>query len=70
MCDREFEILALNETRLDGSVLNSEVEIEGYEIIRLDRNRSGGGVCFYIRNNINYVVRDDLLCKDLEILTL
>ena len=47
-----------------------EVEIEGYEIIRLDRNHNGGGVCFYVRNCIDYTVRDDLLCNDLEILTL
>jgi exonuclease III len=68
--DREFEILALNQTRLDDSIQNGTVDIDGYDIVRLDRNRFGGGVCFYVRNSINYIVRDDLLTKELEILTL
>ena len=34
---------------LDGSVKNSDVNINGYSIIRNDRNRNGGGVACYIR---------------------
>ena len=35
-----------------------------------DRNRNGGGVCFYIRSAISYSLRPDLLVGQLENLTL
>ena len=53
------DILAINETKLDGSICDNEVTVEGYNIIRRDRlanGRSGGGICFYIRSNINYII--------------
>ena len=37
---------------MDKSVLNSEIDIENYTIIRRDRNRNGGGVACYIRSDI------------------
>ena len=36
------------------SVTNSEVQIEGYTAIRKDRNRNGGGVCSYIRDDLAF----------------
>ena len=47
-------IIGLSETKLDNTVLNSEISIAGYEILRLDRNRHGGGVLCYIRNDISF----------------
>ncbi len=41
-----FEILSLNETRLDETIQNNMVQIPGYEIIRRDTNRRGGGLLF------------------------
>lgn len=41
-------IISVTETWLDSSVTNSEIKIEGYSIVRRDRNRHGGGVCTYI----------------------
>ena len=58
----------MNETRLDDSVLNGEVEIPGYDIVRRDRNRNGGGVAIYIRNNIPFTIRKDLMPDNLELL--
>ena len=40
------------------------------EITRRDRNRNGGGVCFYIKTSINFVIRHDLNMNDLENLCL
>ena len=60
LADRSIDILAINKTRLDDSILDREVHILGYDIIRWDRNRNGGGVCFYIRSTINYSLRLDL----------
>ena len=45
-----------NETRLDGTIDNNEVNITGYDLIRKDRNRNGGGVAIYIRNVIPYTI--------------
>ena len=60
---QHIDILAINETRLDRSISDQDVNVVGYDVIRRDRTfngRFGGGVCFYIRLNINYVVREDL----------
>ena len=37
-------VLGITESKLDSSVTNLEVNINGYSIIRNDRNRNGGGV--------------------------
>ncbi len=42
------EILALNETRLDGNIDSDELHIPGYVLYRNDRNRKGGGVAMYV----------------------
>ena len=68
MRDEPFDILTLNETRLDSSILDCEVQIPGYDIIRSDRNRYGGGVAIYIRTIIPYIIRKDLLQDTLELL--
>ena len=50
-------ILGIIESKLDSSITNAEVNINGYSIIANDRNRNGGGVACYIRND---------LCFDIE----
>jgi hypothetical protein len=59
--------------KLDSSVKDQEVCLPGYEIIRRDRSvngRTGGGICIYVRANINYKIRDDLHLEVLENLVL
>ena len=68
--DKKLDVLALNETRLDSSISDDLVSIEGYDILRSDRNRNGGGVCIYVRCYINYKNRPDLIPKDLEAISL
>ncbi|CAH3129152.1 unnamed protein product, partial [Porites lobata] len=60
LADRSIDILSINETKLDDSINSCEVQIPGYEFIRRDRNRQGGGVGFYIKTSINFGVRSDL----------
>ena len=36
------------------------MDINGYTIIRKDRNRNGGGIALYIKNNISYSERIEL----------
>ena len=68
-----LDVLIINETKLDSTIDNQEVNIPGYEIIRNDRKingRKGGGVCIYVRCNINYILRDDLEIEKLESLVI
>ncbi|CAB4034257.1 RNA-directed DNA polymerase from transposon BS [Paramuricea clavata] len=57
--EQYFDIISLNETMLDSSISNHEIKINGYDIVRKDRNWHGGGVANYLRNCLNYTVRDD-----------
>ena len=79
--DQNIDVLAINETRLNYSIFDQEVKVQGYDIICRDRStngRFGGGVCFYIRSNISYSVctdldselRTDLDCELLEIISI
>ena len=44
--------IAITETKLDNIVYDFEVKVDGFNIVRNDRNRNGGGVACYIRNSI------------------
>ena len=46
--DTNAAVLSFSETWLDDSISDNEVEIEGCNIVRLDRNREGGCVCVYM----------------------
>lgn len=59
----------INETRLDSSILDCEVQIPGYDIIRSVRNRYGGGLAIYIRTVILFIIRKDLLQNTLKLLS-
>ncbi len=60
----------LNETRLDPSIPDGLVKIHGYDIVRNDRSRRGGGVCIYLRSTINYKIRSDLVPDGIEAICL
>ena len=62
-----FDILCINETRLDKTIKNSEIGLQGYDLTRRDRNRNGGDVAIYVRNNI-YVERSALVPENVEAL--
>ena len=66
LAEFSFDILAINETKLDESLKSSEIHIPGYEFIRRDRNRHGGGVGLYIKSSNSYIVRSDLNVINLE----
>ena len=64
LADQCLDIVAINETRLDSLIADNLVHVDGYSIVRKDRNRNGGGVCFYLRSTLNYRLRDDLILGD------
>ena len=66
MNNSKAAVLAVPETWLDGSVTDAEIEMLGYTVVHKDRNRNGGGVCLYVRSDISYNPRTDLLCDELE----
>ena len=57
--------IQISESKLDDSVLTSEIQIEGYDILRCGRNRHRGGVACYIRSELNYNVKSHF-AKDIE----
>jgi exonuclease III len=59
-------IIAVSETWLDSTITDSEAKVEGYNLVRKDRDRHGGGVCLYIRENLSFNPRLDLQRQDVE----
>ena len=56
MLSEVLDVLMITETKLDDSFPEQQFHIEGFNIpFRLDRNRHGGGLLLYVRNNINAV---------------
>ena len=41
-------VIGIIETKLDNTVYDSKVTVDGYNIVRNDRNRNGGGLACYI----------------------
>ena len=52
--------------RFQLSIPDNLIHLDGYDIIRKDRSRNGGGVCIYLRSSINYNIRHDLIPSELE----
>ena len=59
-------MIAFNETRLDQSISDGLIHLDGYEVIRKDRSRNRDGVCIFICSSINYKIRSDLIPPTLE----
>ena len=58
LIENNIDILLLTETKIDASFPNTQFRIDGFSApFRLDRNRFGGGVLIY--------VREDIPCKQL-----
>ena len=58
-------IVGIGETKLDNSFSSSEIEIEGYDLLRLDRSRRSGGVARYIKKPLACNYKDNF-CKSNE----
>ena len=54
-CCREnsFDVILLSETHLDCTIESAEINIDGYQLFRKDRNRFGGGCAIYARNELS-----------------
>ena len=47
-------VIGISKSKLDASVLEQEISIDNYKILRYDRNRHGRVVACYIRNDLSY----------------
>ena len=47
-----IDISLFSETKLDETFPSQKFKISCYKIIRRDRNKNGGGIMFYINENI------------------
>lgn len=63
----KIHVLCLSETRLDQSVNDDEIHVEGYTNVRLDRNRNGGGIIAYIHESVTFKHIKDLADNNLEL---
>ena len=70
------DILNINETWLNKNILDQEITIEGYTLIRNDRHNNqddtikrGGGICTFVKEGIVFNELSDLTClnDDIEI---
>ena len=65
MTNKFIDLISFNETRLDPNITDNMISLNGYDVIRKDRSRNGGGVCIYLRSCINYKIRKDLVPPEL-----
>ena len=49
-------IVCIVETWLSPEVTDSEISINSYQVVRLDRNRHGGGILMYVHDNLSYKI--------------
>ena len=47
-----FDILSIQETKIDSTFPNSQFSVQGYNLYRRDRKKGGGGIVVYVRNSI------------------
>ena len=59
-------IIGINETRLDNMINDSDIEIDGFEVMRWDRDRNGGGVALYVHKSLDVTIRQDLMDCNVE----
>ena len=61
------DLVACTETKLDKNVDDSDVQIEGYTLLRKDRTRFGGGVGMYLKEDLNYIRLTNLENENIEL---
>ena len=65
--NKNILIFGITESKLDLSISDTEIRIDGYTGVRYDRrNGAGGGVYVYIRDDLNFQRRTDLESQFIE----
>ena len=50
-------VIGITESKVDNSISDSEVGIPGYCVLLCDRNRNGGGVAYYVKQDLCFNLR-------------
>ena len=51
---------------IDSNVVDNEISIDGYSIVKKDRNRHGGRVLLYVRDGIDYSEITELASEQVD----
>ena len=60
-------MIGINEIKLDGTIFDAEIYIEGYSIVRCDRDRKGGGAACYINHDIGFSTKN-IISKKIKVI--
>ena len=63
LTDKIVDVLFISETKLDHTFRESTLAIEGYQLVRRDRDKNGGGLAAYIRNDLPSRRRTDQVTR-------
>ena len=67
----KFDVFLVNQSKIDSSFPESHFKIPGYKDFRQDRNKYGGGLMFYINQNISCKKTETFqFLSSIEIITL
>ena len=59
--DINYDIIGITETRLKRDILRTtNIDLKGYSFEHTPTEASCGGILLYLKNNINYTLRNDL----------
>ena len=58
-------IIGICKTKLDKTIWSSELEVDGYDLVRFDQSRIGGGVASYIKSSVAYSYVESF-CSNIE----
>jgi hypothetical protein len=62
-----FSLIGLSEIKLrEGQDPLTNIQLTGYEFLHQPSLSNAGGVAFYIKNNFNFKIRNDITANDLE----
>ena len=57
ICNKNIDVMAICETKISEKI---NLSMQGYNIIRKDRNRHGGGVLLIIKNFLTMIIFDNI----------
>ena len=61
-----ISVLGITETKLDNTVSNEELKIDGYNLLRSDRNKNGDGGLFATSIIILLIIDNQVFLKTLK----
>ena len=63
-----YDVICLQETKIDKSISNDELQIPGFAVFRRDRTRNGSGLAIFVRSSLHVTPLKDSKDQHLELL--